>query len=229
MPHRRRWRSCAVTCLIGRAVSDACDEHGINPKLFYRRQKELFESGHGMFERRRADPVARQAETRIELLERFHGTIKTEAIRPRTPLSLEDAKCVVDEYVRHYNEERLHGAIGYVTPKDRLEGCDKQIHRRRDQLLQEARQRGRHNRAAARESECGRDESNAFADHEERAPQDRRSRQDEPGARAPCGPGERRERAMPEVSLTEPTSRGISDATRDHNGAAPALLETAAR
>ena len=156
-------------------------------------------------------------------LERFHGTIKAEAIRPKTPLSLEDAKRVVDEYVRHYNEERLHGAIGYVTPQDRLEGRDKEIHHRRDQLLQEARERRRHNRV----SERGRDESNAFVDHEEDAPQDRRSRQDEPGISAPCGPSEHRERVMPEVSLTEPTVRGISDATRDHNEAAPTLLETA--
>jgi len=94
------------------------------------------------------------------------------------------------------------------------------------QLLQEARERRRRNRAASRDNEHGRSESSAFADHGERASQERRSRHAEPGIGAPCGPSEQRERAMPEVSLTEPTGRGISDQPRDHNLAAPAILET---
>lgn len=56
--------------LEGRPVSEICDEHGINPTLFYRWQKELFESGHVVFERRGADPAARKAERRIDRLER---------------------------------------------------------------------------------------------------------------------------------------------------------------
>lgn len=158
-------------------------------------------------------------------LERFHATIKGEAIRPKTPLSKEDAERVVEEYVRHYNEERLHGAIGYVTPRDRLEHRDEEIHRRRDQLLQEARERRRRNRAASHDNEHGRSESSAFDDHGERAPQERRSRQAEPGISAPCGPSEQRERVMPEVSLTEPTGRGISDKPTNPRQAAPAILQ----
>jgi putative transposase len=38
------------------------------------------------------------------------------------PLSLEDAVRLVTDYVRRYNEVRLHGAIGYVTPADKLGG-----------------------------------------------------------------------------------------------------------
>ena len=56
--------------LEGHPVSEVCDEHGINPTLFYRWQKELFESGHVVFERRGAEPAARQAEKKIETLER---------------------------------------------------------------------------------------------------------------------------------------------------------------
>lgn len=41
----------------------------------------------------------------------------------------------------HYNEARLHGAIGYVTPKDRLEGQHKEIFAERDRKLAEARER----------------------------------------------------------------------------------------
>ena len=38
-------------------------------------------------------------------------------------MSLEDARCLVGEYVAHYNTVCLHSAIGYVTPKDRLMVC----------------------------------------------------------------------------------------------------------
>jgi hypothetical protein len=48
---------------------------------------------------------------------------------------------VVTEFVRHYNEVRLHSAIGYVTPKDRLEGRQEEIFKERDRRLQEARER----------------------------------------------------------------------------------------
>ncbi|NCO36953.1 MAG: hypothetical protein AUJ96_05500 [Armatimonadetes bacterium CG2_30_66_41] len=34
------------------AVSDLCDEHGLNPNLFYRWQKEFFENGAAAFEPR---------------------------------------------------------------------------------------------------------------------------------------------------------------------------------
>src|SRR3982074_3904829 len=53
-------------------------------------------------------------------LERFHKTIKGECIRVKVPLSLEDARRLVTEYVTHYNQARLHSAIGYVTPNERL-------------------------------------------------------------------------------------------------------------
>ena len=56
--------------LEGRPVSDVCDEHGLNPNVFYRWQKEFFEGGHVVFERRGSDPAARKAEKKIGRLER---------------------------------------------------------------------------------------------------------------------------------------------------------------
>ena len=35
-----------------------------------------------------------------------------------TPLSLDDARRLVQGYVERYNNARLNSAIGYVTPKD---------------------------------------------------------------------------------------------------------------
>jgi putative transposase len=73
-------------------------------------------------------------------LERFHKTIKGECIRVKVPLSLDDARHIVTEYVQHYNHVRLHSAIGYVTPNDRLLGNDDAIHAQRDQRLAAARE-----------------------------------------------------------------------------------------
>jgi hypothetical protein len=72
-------------------------------------------------------------------LERYHKTIKAECIRPKVALSLEDAISQIDGYVRHYNENRLHSAIGYIAPMDKLEGRDIQIFKERDQKLDAAR------------------------------------------------------------------------------------------
>jgi transposase InsO family protein len=73
-------------------------------------------------------------------LERFNQSIKVECIRPKTPLSVEDARRVVTDYVRRYNTVRLHSAIGYITPLDKLEGRAEQILAARDAKLQAARQ-----------------------------------------------------------------------------------------
>jgi putative transposase len=74
-------------------------------------------------------------------LERWHKTLKNDCIRPKTPLTLEDARRVVDRFVRYYNDTRLHSAIGYVAPKDRLSGRDQQIQIERKRKLTEAREK----------------------------------------------------------------------------------------
>jgi putative transposase len=71
-------------------------------------------------------------------LERYHKTIKVECIRPQVPLSQEEARTQIAEYIRYYNDERLHSAIGYIAPKDKLEGRDIQIFTERDQKLEAA-------------------------------------------------------------------------------------------
>ena len=55
-------------------------------------------------------------------LDRWHKTLKGECIRPGSPLSLQQTRELVEKYNHHYNENRLHSAIGYVTPRDKLEG-----------------------------------------------------------------------------------------------------------
>ncbi|XZE22046.1 integrase core domain-containing protein [Pirellulaceae bacterium SH449] len=66
--------------------------------------------------------------------------LKSDCIRPKSPLTLEDAKRVVTEFVDEYNNCRLHSAIGYVTPSDVLAGKQKSIHEERDRKLEAARE-----------------------------------------------------------------------------------------
>ncbi len=72
-------------------------------------------------------------------IERWHQSLKRECIRPGVPLSLEDACRLVAGYIDYYNQVRLHSALGYVTPKDKLEGKEKEIFAERDRKLEAAR------------------------------------------------------------------------------------------
>ena len=81
-------------------------------------------------------------------IERWHKTIKGECIRVQVPLSLDEARRIVADYTAHYNNVRLHSAIGYLAPKDKLAGRDKEIFAERDRKLAEARQRRQQARQA---------------------------------------------------------------------------------
>jgi transposase InsO family protein len=83
-------------------------------------------------------------------IKRWHKTLKGECIRVKVPLSLEDARRLVTEFVAHYNEVRLHSAIGYIAPADKLAGRDRAIFAERDRKLEAARERRRAAREASR-------------------------------------------------------------------------------
>jgi putative transposase len=85
-------------------------------------------------------------------LERWHRTLKATTIRPKTPATVGQARTVVGEFVEHYNDHRLHSAIGFVTPADKLAGREKTIWDRRDANLEAARERRRCAREVARDS-----------------------------------------------------------------------------
>jgi len=83
-------------------------------------------------------------------MERWYKTLKGECIRVKTPLSLEDARRIVTDFVAHYNDVRLHSAIGYVAPADKMAGREPAIFAERDRKLDAARDRRRVAREAAR-------------------------------------------------------------------------------
>ena len=86
----------------------------------------------------RTSPYYPQSNGKIE---RWNQSLKRECIRPKTPLSLEEARRVVARFVEQYNTMRLHSAIGYITPKDKLEGRAEEIFAERDAKLTAARKR----------------------------------------------------------------------------------------
>jgi transposase InsO family protein len=95
----------------------------------------------------RTSPFYPQSNGKIE---RWHKSLKTECIRPKTPLSVEGGRRIVAGFVDDYNCIRLHSALGYVTPKDKLEGRQEIIFAERDRKLEEARQRRKINRLKGR-------------------------------------------------------------------------------
>ncbi|MBU6387799.1 MAG: integrase core domain-containing protein [Planctomycetes bacterium] len=88
-----------------------------------------------------------------------------QSIRKKCPLSLEEAKRVVKQFISDYNDRRLHSAIGYITPSDMLAGKQKAIHEVRDRKLEEAREdraKIRAQKAAARYAKSTRPEDRAM-------------------------------------------------------------------
>lgn len=85
-------------------------------------------------------------------IERWHKTLKSAAIRPKAPESLDEARRVVSAFVASYNNSRLHSAIGYVTPADKLAGREQEIWAVRDRRLEAARERRRAQRQGARQA-----------------------------------------------------------------------------
>lgn len=82
-------------------------------------------------------------------MERWHRTIKADAIRRFQPSTPEGARAVISKFVEHYNRVRLHSAIGYVTPAALLEGREKEIWASRDRKLETAREHRRLRRQSA--------------------------------------------------------------------------------
>jgi transposase InsO family protein len=83
-------------------------------------------------------------------IERWHKTLKQTTIRPKEPGTLEEARKLVASFVQRYNTVRLHSAIGYVTPADKLLGREHEIWSERDRKLEQARETRRQRRTELR-------------------------------------------------------------------------------
>lgn len=83
----------------------------------------------------RTSPYYPQSNGKIE---RWHQTLKQECLRPGSPLSPTDAQRLVAAFADQYNHHRLHSAIGYVTPADKLNQRETEIFDHRRQKLAQA-------------------------------------------------------------------------------------------
>lgn len=72
-------------------------------------------------------------------IERYHRSMKNRVLLENHYLSSE-LEARLATIVDDYNTERLHSAIGYVTPEAKLLGREEQICADRHQRLQQARQ-----------------------------------------------------------------------------------------
>ena len=90
----------------------------------------------------RTSPYYPQSNGKIE---RFVRTYRG-ALRFVDPAMFVEAYTATEQIIRHYNEDRLHSALGYVTPRDKLEGREENIFAERDRKIEAARA----GRAAAR-------------------------------------------------------------------------------
>jgi len=147
---RETMTECEIEILIQRAREKFPSAHpriiSDNGPQFIARDFKAFIRISGMTHVR-TSPYYPQSNGKIE---RWHGSLKRECIRPGTPLCLEDARRLVTGFVEHYNNTRLHSAIGYVAPRDKMEGRAEAIWAERDRKLEAARQRRKASREAVR-------------------------------------------------------------------------------
>ena len=143
-----------VECIILRARELYPDEHpriiSDNGPQFIAKDFKEFIRVMGMTHVR-TSPYYPQSNGKLE---RYHKTIKGEAIRPGQPATLDEARALVARFVEHYNNVRLHSAIGYITPADFLAGRAEAIWAERDRKLEAARQARAERRAAQRVEEA---------------------------------------------------------------------------
>lgn len=94
----------------------------------------------------RTSPFYPQSNGKVE---RWHRTVKGTCLREGSFANVEEVRRALEKFVAHYNEVRLHSAIGYVTPAEKLAGRELEIFAARDAKLEAARERRRLARQAA--------------------------------------------------------------------------------
>lgn len=112
-----------------------------NGKQFVGKDYQELLSIHGL-KHSRTSPYYPQSNGKLE---RFHQTIKgSEGIGNKHLSNIDHAKEVINIFVGKYNNERLHSAVGYVTPNDMLQARQSEIHQQRDEKLAQARLKRRY-------------------------------------------------------------------------------------
>jgi len=136
-------------------IAKAIEKHpGVSPRIISDNGPQFIAKDFKEFVRQyglthvRTSPYYPQSNGKLE---RWHGSLKKECIRPSCPATREEAQKRIEKYVNHYNHVRLHSAIGYITPADCLAGLSQVIGEERDRKLESARERRQQRRAAEKQ------------------------------------------------------------------------------
>lgn len=97
-------------------------------------------------------------------IERFHRTLREEGLSDKTLVNQLQARDIIGEWVEHYNRERLHAGISYLTPEDWLAGRNEARIDERKKKLELGRQNRYRQNLKRRQEElnCQRAESGAL-------------------------------------------------------------------
>ena len=52
------------------------------------------------------------------VIESFYRTLKLEEVRPNHYRSFLEAEVALDQYIRLYNQKRMHSSLGYLSPDE---------------------------------------------------------------------------------------------------------------
>jgi transposase InsO family protein len=71
-------------------------------------------------------------------IERYHRTISEECLRIKSPVSVDDFRTYIEDYINFYNTKRLHSSLHYLTPEDYLLGRKEERLAEREAKLEKA-------------------------------------------------------------------------------------------
>ena len=122
-------------------LEEALEQYlGVHPKVISDNGKQFTAKDFGNFIREmglkhvKTSPYYPQSNGKIE---RFHRSLGEECLKESSLLDVEDARKTIADYVKFYNEKRLHNSLYYLTPKDVMEGrTQKKLNERKEKLRQ---------------------------------------------------------------------------------------------
>ena len=82
-------------------------------------------------------------------MEVYMRTLNQECLIRSSFINFQDAQKQIARFVEYYNNVRLHSSLGYLTPKEYLDGNVKERYKERQRKLDQARERRKKERAAA--------------------------------------------------------------------------------
>lgn len=85
-------------------------------------------------------------------VERAFLTIKSEGLSRNSVIDLDDLKQQIEAFINYYNTQRLHSALGYITPHDMLNGKQEQIFKTRQIKLRDAAEKRKTAETASRQA-----------------------------------------------------------------------------